>query len=75
MGSYNLIGNERQSRCFSDCRCSYVVLIGHNELLDSLLPHLEHLGAFVIEQRELLQHHVLGRLDLGAQVKFRGFRV
>lgn len=56
-------------------RHSYSVLVGHDKLLDSLLPHLEHLGALVIEQGELLQHHVLGRLDLGAQVEFRGLRV
>lgn len=50
---------------------SHLVLVGHDELLNSLLPHLEHLGALVIEQGELLQHHVLGRLDLGAQVELR----
>lgn len=60
---------------FFDSRGSYVVLVGHNELFHPLLPHLEHLGAFVVEQGELLQHHVLGRLDLGAQVKFRGLGV
>lgn len=54
---------------------SYIVLVGHDELLNSLLPHLEHLGALVIEQGELLQHHILGRLDLGAQVEFRGLGV
>lgn len=56
-------------------RHCYVVLVGHDELLNSLLPLLEHLGAPVVEQGELLQHHVLGRLDLGAQVEFGGLRV
>lgn len=51
------------------------VLIGHDELLNSLLPHPEHLGALVCEQGELLQHHVLGRLDLGAQIELRGLGV
>lgn len=60
---------------FLSLRHSYIVLVGHDELLNSLLPHLEHLGAFVIEQGELLQHHILGRLDLGAQVEFRGLGV
>lgn len=68
--------------CFLDELCSHhrltaedvwVVLI--DELLNSLLPHPEHLGALVVEQGELLQHHVLGRLDLGAQVELRGLGV
>lgn len=58
------------------CVCvgpAHIVL--NNELLHPLLPLLEHLGALVVEQWQLLQHHVLGRLDLGAQVQFRGLRV
>lgn len=45
------------------------VLIGHNEPLHPLLPHPEHLGALVVEQGELLQHYILRRLDLGAQIQ------
>lgn len=54
---------------------SHHVLIGHNELLDSLLPHLEHLGPLVLEQGELFEHHIFGCLDLGAQIELRGLRV
>lgn len=44
-----------------------VVLV--DELLHSLLPHLEHLGPSVLHQGELLQHDFLGSLDLFSQVE------
>ena len=42
-----------------------------NELLHPLLPHPEHLGAFVVHEGELLQHDVSGGPDLIAQVELR----
>lgn len=50
-----------------------VVLV--DEVLHPLLPHLEHLGAFVAQQGQLLQHDVSGRLDLCPQVKLGRLRV
>lgn len=44
-----------------------VVLV--DELLHSLLPHLKHLGASVVQQGELLQHDVFGRPDLCSKVE------
>lgn len=46
-----------------------VVLV--DEPLHSLLPHPEHLGAFVLHQGKLLQHDVFGSPDLCSQVKLR----
>lgn len=40
-----------------------------DELLHSLLPHLEHLGSSVLHQGELLQHDFFGSLDLFSQVE------
>lgn len=54
---------------------THQVLVGHDELLNSLLPHPEHLGALVCEQGKFLQHHIFGCLDLGAQVELGGLRV
>lgn len=50
-----------------------VVLI--DEFLHPLLPHLEHLGAPVVQEGQLLQHDVPGGSDLGAQVELRRFRL
>lgn len=73
-GSYSLVSTHIHTHSLP-LRHPYLVLVGHDELLNSLLPLLEHLGALVVEQGELLQHHVLGRLDLGAQVELRGLGV
>lgn len=54
---------------------SHHVLRADDEFLHALLTHLEHPGALVLHQGQLLQHQVLGGLDLGAQVKLIGFRV
>lgn len=70
---------QKSDRIFSHELCSHhrlaaedvgVVLI--DELLHPLLPHLEHLGATVRQEGELLQHDVLGSPDLCSQVKLRG---
>lgn len=54
---------------------SHQVLVGHNKPLNSLLPHPEHLGALVLHQGKLLKHHILGRLDFGAQVEFSSLMI
>lgn len=51
------------------------VLRTDDEFLHALLTHLEHPGPLVLHQGQLLQHYILGSLDLGAQVKLIGFRV
>lgn len=53
-------------------RSEYVRVVLIDELLHSLLPHLEHLGSSVLHQGELLQHDFFGSLDLFPQVKLRG---
>lgn len=50
-------------------RAEYIGVVLIDELLYSLLPHLEHLGSSVLHQGELLQHDFFGSLDLFPQVK------
>merc|ERR1719167_226604 len=50
-------------------------LAADDESLHSLLSHLEHPGAFIGEEGQLLQHRVFGGLDLSAEVKLRRLRI
>lgn len=58
-----------QPRPHHRIRGKYVGVVLIDELLYSLLPHLEHLGSSVLHQGELLQHYFFGSLDLFPQVK------